>query len=515
MADCDLKPSLPERPIAPEKQLPDQPVAAPSPSPAAAEVVKRGPEAVKRSMPMALSIMLGLVLAALLVWFFQTLTWFILLLYLSFISATILEAPVQWLKRAGIRRGLSAVIVMVGGLALVAGSLYLLTNNVYNEVVALSANLEKAPERINSFVNGIKQRFPGIGNSLGDFDVGAQIASMRVDLSSIWANAMWGVEGLSWLVIMFFIVLYMLVDGADHLKALRCLIPKHARLEATRLFNEMSKAHRGWALATLVNVASSSLMTSLGLWMLGIPGAFLLGFVAGLGEIIPNIGPLLAALPALVLTLLAAPDQFFWVVGMFIVVQTIQSYTLSPMMLRFSVELPVLVTIISVLVFGALFGFLGILVAIPLVADMVVAWQYANRYLEKDTDDYDQVNSRAMGARVPMAPDNTPTNRLRKLFRRERRRAEVAAANEASEQRPDQPVSAKGLDRLDEAERRTSPQANGKAASPPQNAIPESSGIDRLDEAQRRTSPPAKEKAPSGPPDLPASAAVKPRDSRP
>jgi predicted PurR-regulated permease PerM len=458
-----------------EKQLPEQPVVAPSPSPAAAEALKRTPEAVKRSMPMALSIALGILLAGLLGWFFQTLTWFILLLYLSFISATILEAPVQWLKRAKIRRGLAAVIVMVGGLGLLLGGLYLVTNSVYNQIVALSANLEKAPERINSFVNGLKERFPGLGNRLGDFDVGAALGGMNLNLSALWQNAMWGVEGISWLVIMFFIVLYMLVDGADHLKAVRCLLPKHSRLEATRLFTEMSKAHRGWALATLFNVTSSTLMTGVGLWLLGIPGAFLLGFVAGLGEIIPNIGPLMGAVPALIITLLAVPDMFWWVVLMFVVVQTVQSYTLSPMMLKFSVELPVLVTIISVLTFGTLFGFLGILVAIPLVADMVVIWQYVNRYLEKDTEDYDQVNTRAMGARVPASPDNTHPSRLRKLFRRERRRANP------SEGATQEPPEATGLDRLDQVERKAS---NGtrkppvEAAAAPGSAGPPKPGTD-------------------------------------
>jgi hypothetical protein len=87
----------------PEKLNPDQvlPSKAPevSASPAAAATLQAAPAAVRRSMPMALSITLGIILAGLLGWFFQTLAWFFLLLYLSFIAATILDAPVGWLKR--------------------------------------------------------------------------------------------------------------------------------------------------------------------------------------------------------------------------------------------------------------------------------------------------------------------------------------------------------------------------------------------------------------------------------
>jgi predicted PurR-regulated permease PerM len=429
-----------------EKLLPSEGVSAHGNAEAAGEAIAGAPAAVKRSMPMALSIMLGILLAALAGWFFYYLTWFILVLYLSFIAATILEAPVQWLKRHGIRRGFGSVIVMVGGLVLVAGVLWVVGNSIYNQTEALSSNLRQAPDRINKTVNDLRKHYtlskekkgqagPGPVAAVaasgpgsqpqaasapadGDFDVGKAVSGVLPTMQTVFENAMTGVELVSWLVIMYFIVLYMLVDGADHLKSIRCLLPKDSRLEATKLFNEMSQAHRGWALASLSNVGSSTILTGTGLWLLGVPGAYVLGFFAGLGELIPNIGPLIGAMPALLLTLIAEPDKFFYVVGMFVIVQTIQSYTISPMVMKFGVELPVLVTIISVLVFGVLFGFLGIMVAIPLVADLVVLWGFISARREKDTTNYDVVNAPPDERRTPMSPDNTPPGRLRKMFRR-------------------------------------------------------------------------------------------------
>jgi len=468
---------------------PDKKIEPTAASPAAAEAIKVAPQAVKRSMPMGLSITLGILLAGLIGWVAEGLVWFFLVLYLSFVAATILEAPVQWLKRHGIRRGFAAVIVMLSLAGGVIGGLYLITNSIYSQVSAVSTNLEKAPDRINTFFNRFIHRLPGhtkpaasqpasgavppaarspgvtsqapasapasapatapaTAPAFEDFDIAKAIRNSLPPLSTIWSNTMGVVEAVSWLVITFFVVLYMLVDGADHLLALRRVLPRGSRLEATQLFHEIAQAHRGWALASLSNVCSASILIGSGLFFIGIPGGFLLGFIAGLGELIPNIGPVLGATPALLFTLLMEPDKFLYVVGMILVAQTIQSYTISPMMLKFSIELPVLVTIISVLVFGLLFGFLGILVAIPIVADMVVIWGYVNRHMEKDTTDYDVVNAAVVGRREsPKAEGRTPRFRI---FGRGRSRPD------AKEPPPPAPAAGgdAGLARLEQAERR-------------------------------------------------------------
>lgn len=427
-------------------------------------VIAAAPGAVRRSFPLGLSIAVGLLLTGLAVWFFYHLTWFILLLYLSFIVATILEAPVQWIKRLGIRRGLAAVIVMVGGLAIIGTIGWFVASGVYTQMAAVSDNLKRTPDRINRMVNDLEHHFKGPKKGAASQPVAATHAARAespalswftgkppasapatmeapasapaddgdFDINKMWpesqtvaSTAMSGVEAVSWLVIMFFIVLYMLVDGESHLKTLRCLLPKQSRLEATKLFNRISQAHRGWALASMTNVGSSTLLTGTGLWLLGVPGAYVLGFLAGLGEMIPNIGPLIGAVPALLLTLVAGPDKFVYVAGMFVLVWTIQGYTITPMVMKFGVELPVLVTIVSVLVMGVLFGFLGVLVAIPLVADLVVCWGYISARREKDTTDYDAVNAPPEDRRMPMSPDNTPASRIRKMFRRSKQ-AEAA-----------------------------------------------------------------------------------------
>jgi putative permease len=381
----------------------------------------------------------------------QYLMWLILIVYLSIIVATVLDVPVGWVMRLKVRRGIAAVIVMLVSLGVVVGLLVLMANAIYGQVQAISSNLGNAPERINSFVNHLRQRFPAL-DRMDNFDVSAEVAKGAPSATTMLQHALGGVEAISWVVIMFFLVLYMLIDGPDHLKVMRSLLPKRSRLEATQLFRDIAKAHRGWALASMANVASATTLIGTGLFVVGIPGAYLLGFIAGLGELIPNIGPILGALPALLFTLVAQPEKFFWVLGMFLVLQTIQSWTISPQMLKFSVELPVLVTILSVLVFGILFGVLGVLVAIPLVTDMVVVWHLISRHIEHDPTEYDVVKTAPEPVRAPMSPDNTPPSRLRKLFRSYRAEAEEARKAAAI---ANGPPKGEGMAKLEQAERKS------------------------------------------------------------
>jgi len=370
---------------------------------------------------MALSITLGILGAAVFSWFFKTLAWFLLLLYLSFVIATILDAPVTWLRNRGLRRGLGTVLVMVSCLVLISSVAYLLIDYAAGQVAGFEESLGQAPGKINDFVHGLGQRYPVLKGPTSSFDVQTKIPSLMPTLASVPGRAQALLENLTYLIVTFFLIMYMLIDGPAHLQGARRLLPKRSRRDATQVFEEMAQVHRGWFLASAVNVASASILTTLGLTILGVKGSVVLGIIAGLGELVPNIGPFFGALPALVLVLFTDTHMFLYVVGMFLLVQTIQGYTISPLVMRNNIELPVLAIIISVIVMGTLFGLLGIIIAIPLTADLVVLWNYVNTQLEKDNGNgNDTVNSNAgipaasqpLTAPPPPAPEaQTPISR--------------------------------------------------------------------------------------------------------
>jgi predicted PurR-regulated permease PerM len=371
---------------------PENPSPASETTPETTRTLQAAPQAVKRSIPMALSITLGILMAGCLFWFAYQLTWFILLLYLSFVIATIVEAPVRWLISHHIPRTTATVGLMAGALAILTALGYLAFLYVYVQFTAVAQDFQNLPDRANAWFNGISKRWPAFGQLIPSHDITTRIQESLPSVSAVAQNGMKGAELLTYTVVTFFVVTYMVVEGPEHLKSFRRVFPKHTRLEVTHVFEEMVVAHRGWFVATLANTLSSACMTALALWFLGIPGAIILGLIAGLGELVPNIGPLISNAPILLFVLVVAPQKVWFFVLIFIVVQTIQGYGISPQMIKRTVRLPILSTLISVLIMGTLFGGLGVVVAIPLTADMVVLWNYFNKQLERDAPDGDTVN---------------------------------------------------------------------------------------------------------------------------
>jgi predicted PurR-regulated permease PerM len=123
-----------------------------------------------------------------------------------------------------------------------------------------------------------------------------------------------------------------------------------------------------WLAAQLMAMAVVGVLTGLGLWLIGIPLAFLLGLIAALLAFIPNIGPVIAAVPAI---LLAFPEGIITVslvVGVYIFVQTLESYIITPLIQQEKVSLPPAFIIAVQLLLGVLFGLLGLALATPLAA---------------------------------------------------------------------------------------------------------------------------------------------------
>jgi predicted PurR-regulated permease PerM len=115
-----------------------------------------------------------------------------------------------------------------------------------------------------------------------------------------------------------------------------------------------------------------ALLTVLGLWALGIPLALTLGLFAGLIKFIPNFGPILSALPPVLLALLSGPRQALWVVLLYLGIQTLESYVITPLVQQKVVSLPPVLVISAQLLAGSLFGFAGLALATPLLAVAMV-----------------------------------------------------------------------------------------------------------------------------------------------
>jgi predicted PurR-regulated permease PerM len=106
--------------------------------------------------------------------------------------------------------------------------------------------------------------------------------------------------------------------------------------------------------------------TSLGLWLIGLPGFLVLGLLAGLAEVVSLIGPLAAAVPALLLALTQDVQAVVWTFLLYLAVQQIESNVVMPLIIRETVAVPPALTLFAIVAFGLVFGFGGVLLAAPL-----------------------------------------------------------------------------------------------------------------------------------------------------
>src|SRR5881227_3805571 len=113
-------------------------------------------------------------------------------------------------------------------------------------------------------------------------------------------------------------------------------------------------------------MAFVGIATASGLWALHLPLILSLAMLAALLDFIPNIGPIISAVPALLIAFTRSPSKALWIVGIYFAVQIVESYILQPLVQQRAVSLPPSVTLLSQVLVGTLFGPLGLVLATPL-----------------------------------------------------------------------------------------------------------------------------------------------------
>lgn len=176
-------------------------------------------------------------------------------------------------------------------------------------------------------------------------------------------------------IVVVFVGLFAAADPGAYRRGVLALLPRDRRGRVGEVLDEMAAVLRWWLVGQLVAVVLIALSTWAGLALIGMPGAFLLGLQAGLVNFIPYLGPVIAAVPIGLAAMAQGTAMVLWAMGVHLVVQTVEGYALAPLIQRRAVDLPPVLTLAAVAVFGTLFGALGVALATPLVAVIKVAVQ--------------------------------------------------------------------------------------------------------------------------------------------
>src|SRR6185437_16074084 len=152
---------------------------------------------------------------------------------------------------------------------------------------------------------------------------------------------------------------------------LLALLPQAARPHAERAMDAAIAALGRWLEGVLLAMVSVGVVTGLGLWALGIPLALALGTLGGVLEFIPYIGPILSAVPAVLIAFAVSPTLALEVVVLYVGIHFIEGELLVPLIQRWAVALPPAVAIVAVVVFGWIFGLPGVIFATPMAVVLI------------------------------------------------------------------------------------------------------------------------------------------------
>lgn len=315
-----------------------------------------------RSWIVQLALVTGLVL---LVWFAGHV---FLLAFAGALLAIFLQTLSEWFSRATrlpYRWSLAVVVFLLLGLLAVGvwQTQAQLARQFDQFIQTFPAMLRDLRDRLNEYQWGrwLLQQFGGEGSLL-----------QRLPLSRI-TGAVWSVVrfGVS-VVVILFVGLYGAIEPGFYTRGLVKLVPPERRRRAEEVLHSVGETLRWWLLGQLCSMALVGTLTVLGLWLLNVRLALLLGFLAGFLELIPNLGPVLAAGPAILVALSQSPTKALYVLLLYNGVQFIESYIALPLIQRQAVRVPPALVILAVVLLGILSGILGVFVATPLLVAVMV-----------------------------------------------------------------------------------------------------------------------------------------------
>lgn len=177
---------------------------------------------------------------------------------------------------------------------------------------------------------------------------------------------------LTYTLYVIFVGIFLAANPSMYRNGLLRLIPESRRNRANEVISEIVTALRWWLLGQLFSMTIIGSLTGIALWLLGMPFALALGILAGILEFIPYVGPLLTGAIAALLAFVDSPTQALYILLIYAAIQQFEGNLLLPIVHRYTISLPPALTLTAVLVAGLLFGFVGVLVATPLLAVAMV-----------------------------------------------------------------------------------------------------------------------------------------------
>jgi predicted PurR-regulated permease PerM len=285
---------------------------------------------------------------------------------IAVLLAIVLHAPARFLAR-WMPFQASFGLVIVTFFAALAGLMVAIIPEIAEQVSQLAAQLPSAVNEVGDWVaerTGIGRQ-PEVIQTMNQQM--AEFVGRFVPLAFNFITIVFGAFAVILLAI------FLAYQPHVYRAMLVRLAPPPSRPSIERVYDQAGHSLRLWVLGKAVTMALVGLFTWIGLTLFKIPGALALGALAGVLEFVPNLGPTIAAVPAIIAAFLISPATALWVAVFYFVLQQIQSALTIPLIERRAVRIPAAALLIWQIMMAFGFGILGLFVATPLLAVIAVA----------------------------------------------------------------------------------------------------------------------------------------------
>jgi predicted PurR-regulated permease PerM len=305
-------------------------------------------------------IILLLLLLAVTLW---KLTEILVLLFCAIVLAIGLCAASRLVsRRTGIGRKYALAGVFLVGLVVFSAALYVFGSSVAAQLEDVIAATPPGFKLVMAWMTDTP-----IGRQVFD-----QLQEANVVGATGWATrviaGMAGLmgRGLGYGMIILFVAIYLAIDPERYRQLCLRLVPPVHHPVAQNLLDLIGQVLQRWLMGQCVSMMVIAILTSLGLWWLGIEAPFALGLMGGLFCFIPFVGAILAVVPAALVALTQGPLDAVSVIAMYLGVQFLETNFITPMVQAKATSFPPVLAILSTVVFSLLLGPLGMLMAAPL-----------------------------------------------------------------------------------------------------------------------------------------------------
>lgn len=320
----------------------------------------------------------------------------LLLVLASIILVVLFTMPIRFLVRHGVRRTPATLISVLGILAVVILLMMLALPSLLSQFTTLATDVQQGVQEIADQWRAIqvdpqlKETYPVVANVqqlLVNLSGESDLNKIITQLTGQFGQALGQLSGsvlpvvsgvastLLSLVIVIFLSLYLLSEPQKYEDGVIKLFPVWYRDRVRFIIDRIDFTLRVWLQGQVLLMVIVGFLSWLGLAILGIQQAAALGVLAGLFSFVPNFGPIAALIPSLAVGFVQAPQSIGWIILIIYGTSFVQSQIIAPLLFKESINLPPVLVLIGQ-VFAAIFlGFLGIMLAVPIIAILMILVQ--------------------------------------------------------------------------------------------------------------------------------------------